>query len=412
MELAPKHTGLSVPRLERITEHLERRYIGSGKIAGAQVAVARHGRLAYLRSFGQMDRERGRPMAEDAIFRIYSMTKPITSVALMSLWERGEFQLDDPVSRFFPAWADQRVWTSGSGVLMNSVEPAQPMTVRHLLSHTAGLTYGGGLSALGAPMSLDPVERIWADLGMTRNRDEPLSVFVDKLAKAPLRFQPGERWMYSYATDVCGALVERISGQRFDRFLEETIFGPLGMRDTAFFVPDDKASRFAAAYTRGPDKKLMLQDDPATSPYRTEPAFFSGGGGLVGTTEDYLRFCEMLRRGGELDGARILGPRTIELMRRNHLKDGQDIASLTVDGIVDGPQTGVGFGLGFAMTLDPVKADTPNVGDYYWGGAASTLFWIDPAEDLVVVFMTQLLPSRIFNFRGQLKSLVYAAIVE
>jgi CubicO group peptidase (beta-lactamase class C family) len=218
--------------------------------------------------------------------------------------------------------------------------------------------------------------------------------------------------MYSFSTDICGALVEKISGQRFDRFLKDTIFDPLGMTDTGFFVPDDKAARFAASYRRGPDKKLQLVDDPETSEYRTEPAFFSGGGGLVSTTEDYLRFCEMLRRGGELDGARILGPRTVELMRRNHLKDGRDILSLAVDEISDGPREGVGFGLGFASTLDALKADTPVAGDYYWGGAASTLFWIDPAEDLVVVFMTQLTPTGTFNFRAQLKSIIYASIVE
>jgi CubicO group peptidase (beta-lactamase class C family) len=203
-----------------------------------------------------------------------------------------------------------------------------------------------------------------------------------------------------------------VSGQPFDAFLQETIFGPLGMKDTGFHVPDDKIDRFAACYRRAPDKSLQLADDPMTSVYRTPPSFLSGGGGLVSTTEDYLRFCEMLRRGGELDGARILGPRTIDLMRRNHLKEGGDLATLGVDGIADGPQSGVGFGLGFATTLDPLKADTPIAGDYYWGGAASTQFWIDPTEDMVVEFMSQLIPTGTFNFRAQLKTIIHSAIME
>ena len=412
MELAPKHTGLSTARLERITEHLERNYIAPGKIAGAQVAVARRGHLAYLRSFGQMDRERGKAMADDAIFRIYSMTKPITSVALMSLYERGYFQLNDPVSRFFPSWKNHRVWVAGSGDKMETAEPQQPVTMRHMLSHTGGLTYGAVLQALGAPDSGHPVDQVYAEVGVRRGRDETLMEFMEKLAKVPLRYQPGERWMYSLSTDVCGALVEKISGQRFDRYLKETIFEPLGMKDTAFAVPDGKLDRFTASYRRAADKTLKLLDDPETSDYRREPNFHSGGGGLVGTTEDYLRFCEMLRRGGEFEGARILGPRTIALMHRNHLKDGQDLTQMAVGGFSETANEGVGFGLGFASTLDEVKAGALGDGDYYWGGAASTIFWVDPKEDIVVVFMTQLMPSGAFNFRGQLKSIIYSSIVD
>ena len=412
MELAPRLTGLSTARLERITDHMERNYIRPGKIAGAQIAVARHGRLAYLRSFGQADRERGKAVADDTLWRIYSMTKPITSVALMSLYERGEFQLNDPVSRFFPSWRGHRVWVSGAGELMKTVEPAQPMTMRHILTHSAGLTYGGNLAAVGAAASADPVDQVYMGLQVRSEPGETMASFVEKLGKVPLRYQPGERWMYSLSTDVCGALVEKISGQKFDVFLKETIFDPLGMKDTGFSVPDEKIERFAACYRRAPDKSLQLADDPITSVYRTAPSFLSGGGGLVSTTEDYLRFCEMLRRGGELDGTRILGPRTIDLMRRNHLKDGGDLLTLGVDGIADGPQAGVGFGLGFATTIDPLKADTPIAGDYYWGGAASTQFWIDPTEDLVAVFMTQFIPTGTFNFRAQLKSIIHSAIVE
>jgi CubicO group peptidase (beta-lactamase class C family) len=236
--------------------------------------------------------------------------------------------------------------------------------------------------------------------------------FMDKLAKVPLRYQPGDRWMYSLSTDVCGALVEKISGVRFDRYLQDTIFDPLGMKDTSFVVAPGKVDRFCANYRRAEDKSLQLIDDPASSEYLTEPSFHSGGGGLTGTTEDYLRFCEMLRRGGEFEGARILGPRTIALMRRNHLKDGKDLTEMAIGGFSETANEGVGFGLGFAMTLDSVKNGGLGEGDYYWGGAASTIFWVDPREDLVVVFMTQLMPSGAFNFRGQLKSIIYSAIMD
>ena len=412
MELAPKATGLSTARLERITDHLERNYIAPGKIAGCQVAVARHGHLAYFRSLGQMDREAGKPMADDAIFRIYSMTKPITSVALMSLYERGYFQLNDPVSRFFPSWNNQRVWVSGEGADMVTEAPVRPPSMRDMLCHTGGITYGSALVALGAPDAGHPVDKAYAEVGVRRGPDETLMTFMDKLGQVPLRYQPGERWMYSLSTDVCGALVEKISGQRFDHYLQETIFDPLGMTDTGFSVPADQLDRFCANYRRAADKSLQLLDAPATSDYLKEPAFFSGGGGLVSTTEDYMRFCDMLRRGGEFEGARILGPRTIAMMHRNHLKDGQDLTQMAIGGFSETANEGVGFGLGFATTVDGVRNGGLGEGDYYWGGAASTIFWVDPVEDLTVVFMTQLMPSGAFNFRGQLKSIVYSSIVD
>ncbi len=412
MELAPRKTGLSTARLERITEHLERNYVAAGKIAGCQVAVARHGHLAYFRSLGQMDREAGRAMRDDAIFRIYSMTKPITSVALMSLYERGYFQLNDPVSRFFPSWKAQRVWVSGEGATMVTEPPARPPSMRDMLCHTGGITYGSALAALGAPDDGHPVDKVYAEVGVRRGAGETLMKFMDKLSRVPLRYQPGERWMYSLSTDICGALVEKISGQRFDHFLKETIFDPLGMKDTAFAVEAGKADRLCANYRRAPDKSLQLIDAPATSDFLKLPTFHSGGGGLTSTTEDYLRFCEMLRRGGELDGARILGPRTIAMMHRNHLKDGQDLTQMAIGGFSETANEGVGFGLGFATTIDGVRNGGLGEGDYYWGGAASTIFWVDPVEDLTAVFMTQLMPSGAFNFRGQLKSIVYSSIVE
>jgi len=325
METNAKAAGFAADRLGRISDHLKRAYIDNGKIAGCQVAVTRKGHLAYFASLGEMDKERARPMADDAIFRIYSMSKPITSVALMMLYERGYFQLNDPVHRFIPEWRDHRVWVSGEGNAMETAKPNRPVSMRDMLCHTGGITYGNALAALGAPDTAHPVDKEYAKVGVRRGEGETLREFVQKLGRVPLRYQPGERWMYSLSTDVCGALVEIISGKRFDKFLQDEIFGPLKMNDTSFVVPEEKLPRFAANYRRGADKKLHLVDDPQKSTYLKEPSFFSGGGGLTGTTADYVRFCEMLRRGGELDGARILGPRTIELMHRNHLKDNKDL---------------------------------------------------------------------------------------
>ena len=338
------------------------------------------------------------------------MTKPITSVALMTLYEKGYFQLNDPVSRYVPSWKNHRVWVSGEGGGMQTQAPARPVSFRDVLSHQAGLTYGGGLPGVGIQ---HPIDRIYRDLKIRSSGSaDSMQTFLDKLSKVPLRYQPGTAWMYSLATDVCGALVEVISGVPFAQYLQDEIFGPLGMKDTAFFVAPDKVDRFAANYERGPDKKLKLLDDPATSAFITEPGFKSGGGGLTGTSADYLRFCEMLRRGGELDGARILGPRTIEVMHMNHLPGGKDLTQLAIGGFSETANEGVGFGLGFASTLGQVQTGTLGVGDYYWGGAASTIFWVDPKEDLSVVFMTQLMPSGTFNFRGQLKSIIYASIID
>ena len=412
MDVASKQTGLDPIRIERITSHLGRNYIDPGKISGCQVLVARHGHVAYQRSLGQMDLERGRPMAEDAIFRMYSMTKPITSVALMTLYEHGHFHLNDPVSRFFPAWRDHRVWVSDDGEAMQTEKPRRPMTMRDVLCHTSGLTYGSLLAAVGGEATTHPVDLAYDRANVRRGDGETLTDFVSKLASVPLMYHPGERWMYSLATDVCGALVEAIAGMAFDRYLQETIFDPLGMVDTAFSVPASKVDRFTANYTRKPDKTLALIDDPQRSTYLQQPAFLSGGGGLTATMADYARFCEMLRRGGELDGERILGPRTLELMHRNHLAGGKDLVQMAMGTFAETAYEGVGFGLGFAMSLDEVATGSVGYGDYYWGGAASTIFWVDPTEDLVVIFLTQLIPSATFDFRGQLKRLVYSAIID
>ena len=409
MDARSEWTGLDAGRLARIGEYLEREHIATGRLAGCQIAIARHGHIAYARSFGLMDRERDKPVCEDAIWRLHSMTKPVTSVALMMLYERGLFQLDEPVARCVPAWRDQRVWVSGLGDDLVTEQPLRPVSFHDLLRHTAGLSYGGLLG----PYAELPVDSLYKaeKIGGAGSTDTAQS-FLEKLGRVPLAYQPGTAWLYSLATNVCGALIEVISGQPFADFLQAEVFGPLGMADTGFHVPPEKLDRFAACYRQQPDGPPSLDDDPATSRYLRQPGFASGGGGLVGSTADYLRFCEMLRRGGELDGARILGPRTVELMHMNHLPDGADLARFAYSGDVVEVQPGVGFGLGFATSLGTVASGGLGACDYYWGGAASTLFWVDPKEDLSVVFMTQLLPCERIDFRGPLKSLVYSAIVD
>lgn len=410
MDAQSQWTGLNADRLERITDHIERNYIQPGKIAGCQVEVRRHGHQAYARSFGLRDRERGVAWSDDTIVRIYSMTKPIVSVALMTLFEQGRFELDDPVHRFIPEWKNHRVWVSGEGASMVTEAPERPVRFRDVLSHTSGLTYGSMLASLtGLPIE-HPVDKAYDEIGVRRGDGETLDQFLQKLGEVPLRYQPGQRWMYSLATDVCGGLVERISGMPLEDYLRQAIFEPLGMVDTAFHVPADKAHRFAANYMRLPNKSLRLSDDPANSPYLKDPVFKSGGGGLVGTMADYVRFAEMLRAGGALDGVRVIGTRTLDLMVHNHLKDGQDLTQAAIGGFSETANAGIGFGLGFAMTIDQTLTGGLSSGDFYWGGAASTIFWADQEEDLSVVFMTQLMPSATFNFRGQLKSLVYSAI--
>ena len=401
--------GLSLHRLERITRWVEDDYVGPGKIAGCQVLVARSGETVYQRTFGFMDRERARPWTQDTLVRIYSMTKPIVSVALMMLWERGLFELDEPVMRILPEWADQRVWVSGEGDAMVTKAPASPVTFRQILSHTAGLTYGTLLETVGVSAARHPVDEAYAQLKVRRDPAEDLDAFVAKLGRAPLRYDPGSRWMYSLATDVAGALIERLSGQSLDKFLRQEIFEPLGMGDTAFHVDSSKADRFAACYARRSDTVLALQDDPLTSPFLPAPTFLSGGGGLVSTMSDYHRFCEMLRGGGRLDRARVGGPRTIAMMARNHLPGAAFLANIALDGFSETTPDGVGFGLGFAVTVDGLAAGSPSEGDYSWGGAASTFFWVDPQENLICILLAQLLPSSSHNMRGQLKKLVYAA---
>lgn len=411
MKIDIHKTGFDPERLERIGEHLERRYLEPGKLPNYDVAVLRRGRLAYRRMAGLANVETGAPIREDTIFRIYSMTKPVTAVALMQLFERGHFQLDDPASKFLPEWSGgHRVWVSGEGEGMVTEPSQRPINMRDLLSHTAGLTYGASLAALGVPPE-SPVDQIYIDLKIGGDMESTLDQMVERLGRVPLRFQPGQAWMYSIATDVCGAIVERISGQSLGDYLQEHIFGPLGMTDTAFQVPAEKADRFAANYIRTSNRLLQPIEFPVGMDYHKPPLGPSGGGGLVGTMGDYLRFAGMLAAGGALDGVRIIGPRTLKLMGANHLKDGATLAEFSTGGLFSESTTaGVGFGLGLATVIDPMRAGTPATADRYWGGAASTYFWFDPAEELAVVFMTQLMPSNAYDIRRQLKNLVYAAI--
>ena len=404
----PEDVGLSSERLARIDAHLKRRYLDPGKIAGALSLVFRRGEIAWLSPVGLMDRERGKPMAQDTIFRIYSMTKPITSVALMTLYEHGHFQLDDPVHKYIPAWRSLRVYQAGEHPEFLSAPCQRAMTIRDLLTHTSGLTYGFMLRT--------NVDRAYRKLGIGsfgKTFDGTLAEMVEALAGLPLEFSPGTAWNYSVSTDVCGHLVELLSGERFDEYLRRHVFEPLGMLDTAFHVPDEKLERFAACYQRGPGKQLLLMDDPERSHYRRPPRLLGGGGGLVSTASDYLRFCRMLLGGGELEGARILGRKTIELMTRNHLPGGKDLSETSVGMFSESAMAGTGFGLGFSVTLDPARTGgVGSAGEYAWGGAASTLFWIDPAEDLIAIFLTQFFPSRTFNLRGQLKAIVYPALLD
>ena len=407
MAARPEALGLSSERLARIDAHLKSRYLDPGKIAGALTLVWRRGEIAWLSPVGLMDRERGKPMTEDTIFRIYSMTKPIASVALMSLYEQGHFQLSDPVHKVIPEWRDLCVYRMGNHPRWLTAPCERPMSIRDLLSHTSGLTYGF--------MERTNVDRAYRKLGLAgrvgQRYEGTLEEFVSALSQLPLEFSPGTAWNYSVSTDIVGRLVELYSGERFDEYLRRHIFEPLGMEDTGFFVPPEKLERFAACYDRGPGKKLRLQDDPEKSHYLEQPRFLSGGSGLVSTAHDYLRFCRALLSGGELEGARILGRKTVELMTTNHLPGGADLASLSVGLFSEVRNEGTGFGLGFSVNLDPVaNQGAGSVGEFAWGGAASTVFTIDPAEELILIFMTQLMPSQTFDFRGQIKAIVHGAI--
>ncbi|MDP3749954.1 MAG: serine hydrolase domain-containing protein [Phenylobacterium sp.] len=402
----PEKLGFSNERLAKLDRFLQTRYIDSGRLPGAQVQISRRGELVHEGLMGLADRERGKPIATDTLFRIYSMTKPITSIAFMMLVEEGLVALDDPVAKFIPEWKNLGVFAAGVTPQFMTTPPTRPMQMVDLLRHTSGLTYG-----FQNRTNVDAAYRKLKIGGTTGDGD--MDAFVNHLAKLPLEFSPGEAWNYSVSTDVLGVLIERISGQPFQAFLQQRIFDPLGMTDTGFHVREDQRSRFAACYNATPAGGLDLQDDPETSPYLKASDFHSGGGGLVSTAKDYMAFCRMLGAGGALDGQRLIAPRTLKLMASNHLPGGQDLTKLSRSLFSEATNAGVGFGLGFAVTFDPVAAMlTSSPGEYYWGGAASTAFWIDPVEDIQVVFMTQVLPSSTYPIRRELRTLVYSALTE
>jgi CubicO group peptidase (beta-lactamase class C family) len=390
-------------RLERITEHFDKKYVATGKIAGCQITVVRGGHVAYYRSLGLMDRERERPTADDTIFRIYSMTKPIASIALMQLYERGMFQLTDPVHRYIPAWRHLEVGTAQPDGSISTVRPQRPMNVKDVLMHTTGLP--GGL------IPGDPIDAIFAEARRAHAKGLTLEGVASLLSEHPLKFEPGTKWNYGLSTDIVGRLVEIMSDEPFDVYLRRHVFEPLGMHDTGFFVPEESADRLAALYQFRPGNTPTLVEDPEESRYLRSPSYLSGAGGLVSTTHDYVAFCQMLRNRGQLEGRRVLGRKTLELMTCNHLPGGATLSDMAVGGFGEAGFDGVGFGLGFAVGLGPAATSMAgSAGEFYWGGAASTAFWIDPVEDLFAVFMTQLVPSVAYPFRSQLRALVYQAI--
>ncbi|MGY1742219.1 MULTISPECIES: serine hydrolase domain-containing protein [unclassified Blastococcus] len=407
----PAEVGLDPARLTRLDRRLAR-FVDEGRMPGFLVTVARHGRLAHVGRYGHRDVERGLPVTDDTRWRIYSMTKPVTSVAAMALYEEGAFQLTDPISRWLPEFADTRVYVAGSAARPVTAPLMEPIRVWHLLTHTSGLTYGfheahpvdamyrAAEHGFGTPAGADSAEvcRQWAEL--------------------PLVFQPGTEWNYGVSTDVLGRLVELWGGAPLDEVFAERVFGPLGMTQTSFGLredddPDSLARLYGAVPGEpddGPSTTYAPLDAAGAAAHR-RPAFLSGGGGLVSTAGDYLRFVECLRRGGAYDGGRVLGARTLAHMVRNHLPGGQDLETFGRPLYAETPLRGVGFGLGFSMVIDPVRyGAVASPGEYSWGGAASTTFFVDPVEDLTVTFYTQLLPSSTLPVRPYLRSLVHQAL--
>jgi CubicO group peptidase (beta-lactamase class C family) len=405
IEDSPTDAGFDPERLARLDRHFAG-YVDDGRLAGWLAVVARHGRILHVASCGHRDREAQLPVEPDTLWRIFSMTKPITSVAAMMLYEQGGFELKDPVGRYVESFRDQRVFKGGSARAPVTVPAVEPVRIWHLLSHTSGLTYGFHYT--------HPVDAMYRAAGYEWGSPPgvDLAGACDAWASMPLLFEPGTGWNYSVSTDVLGRLVEVVSGQSLDAFMKANIFEPLGMTDTGFFVPEPEQDRLAALYGPGSDRRAVRLDQfgrAATVP----PAMLSGGGGLVSTAWDYHRFTQMLINRGELDGVRLLSPRTLDYMTRNHLPGGVDLEQIGQGTFAETTFDGMGFGLGFSVMLDPVANKVlSSVGEFAWGGAASTAFWVDPMEDLTVSFFTQLLPSSTHPIRAQLKQLVYQALVD
>lgn len=398
----PSSLGFDADRLGNLDRWMQS-YVDKGLYPGSSVLVARDGKIAHLSACGLRSIEDELPFETDTLVRIYSMTKPVTSLAVMMLAEKGLFHLDAPISAFLPEFSECRALVEGA-TSVDQTEPAPPPTLHQLLTHTAGLTYGFNTSLLA---------NAYAAAGLDfEPRSGGLETRVRQVSEMPLAFQPGKQWEYSVAIDVLGRLVEVVSGKSLDRFFNEEIFEPLGMVETSFSVRDEDLGRFASCYVRLEDNPLHLNDAAQSSVYRQDNvSTLSGGGGLVSTLSDYFRFAEMLRLGGALDGARLVSPRTMAFMQRNHLPG--DIASMGPSSFAEVPMDGVGFGLGGSVVLDPARMRVQgSVGDFSWGGMASTYFWIDPVEQLTVVYFTQLIPSSSYPNRSQLKALVHAALTD
>jgi len=381
--------------------------VDDGRLPGWLAVVTRRGKIAHVGMHGLRDVEAGLPVQADTLWRIYSMSKPITSVAAMALVEEGRLELTDPISRFIPEFGASRVYVKGSGLKPVTVPATEPIRVWHLLTHTSGLTYGFHHA--------HPVDEVYRrngyEWGVPPGVD--LAGACAAWAGFPLVFQPGTEWNYSVSTDVLGRVVEVASGQSLDQFFAERIFGPLGMTETTFSAPEDDLERLAALYSPDPETGRIVRNDAMGAGARRRPACLSGGGGLVSSAADYHRFTQMLLRGGELDGQRVLGDRTVAYMAQNHLPGGADLEQIGRPLFAESPMTGMGFGLGFSVVQDAAASKIlSSPGEFAWGGAASTAFWVDPVEDLTAMFFTQLLPSSTHPIRSQLRTLVYQAVVD
>lgn len=412
---ASRSVGLSSTRLARLDEVMARRYVEGGHLPGLITMVYRRGELAHLGMSGHMDLERGKPMREDAIFRIYSMSKPITAVALMMLVEEGLIGLDDDVAAHIPSWKKLGVYQSGvPSLIPNSRQsfltsrPERPMKVIDLATHTAGLTYGFLMrTAVDAAYRKQKINDFQTPGG--------LETFIEQLSDLPLEFSPGTAWNYSVSIDVLGYLVQKLSGMSYGEFLRTRLFEPLGMHDTAFWCPPEKLDRFASCYQPREGGGLALQDDARESTYAKPPLLEAGGGGLVSTAHDYMRFCRMMLNGGTLDGVQILSPKTVELFSLNHLPGDRELADMAPPGLFsEAGYSGIGFSIGCGVNINVARTRLPgSLGEYFWGGAAATAFWIDPKEDLAVVFMTQVIGAEArLTLRRDLRTLVYSAMTE
>jgi CubicO group peptidase (beta-lactamase class C family) len=401
----PAALGFDPRRLARLDTHFAR-YVDDGRLAGWHIVVTRRGQVVHSSTYGQRDLAAGLPVTEDTLWRVYSMTKPITSVVAMSLWEEGRLELTDEVSRYIPKFANVRVYDKGSALRPYTVPATEPIRIWHLLTHTAGLTYGF--------MHSNPVDERYrmAGFDLAPQTGLDLAGACDRYAGLPLLFQPGSGWGYSVATDVLGRVIEVICERPLDEVIAERVLRPLGMDDTRWWVEPADASRLAALYAFDPGTGRSGRTDLGR--YALEkPVALMGGSGLLSTAADYHRFTQMLLRGGELDGERILGTRTLRYMTRNHLPGGRDLASFDAQGFPETTLVGIGFGLGFAVVENPLPVKTlMSPGEFYWGGMASTSFWVDPAEEVTAMLFTQLMPSGIHPLRPQLHQLVYSALVD